>query len=707
VDAVRAGASGRATPRPSDSCPWCAEADDLRGVVVGLQTRLAELEAQIAKVEKERDDLKRRFLGRKSEKMPPVKDELKAGKEPTPDGNPEADPKAKPPRRRKKKWERQLQKLEQREVPHRVPPELRVCPNCGCDHLKPVGGGHRTSVLEVIPARILEVVHVQETLACPRPECDYIVRADGAQKVVEKGRYGASILAYVVLAKCSDSMPVYRLAKWFRRHGLDIPRSTLNDLLHYAAELLKPLAVRLLKIIAAHDVVQADETSMRVVKKGQCKNGFLWTFRADKLIGYVFSRDRSGETPRQILGGTQGTLVVDAHTGYNSVVDVDGRERAGCHAHLRRKVFEGREEASEAKELLGLILDLYRVEHEALERRIVGTKKHLKLRRKKSAPIRARMHAWLLAHKDSYPPKSRMAAAVRYGLNQWKALGQFLQNPRVPLDNNASERALRVAAIGRKNFLFVGNLSAGRNLAVLYSLIATCEANGVNPFEYLTDVLGRLGTHLNSRIDELLPQNWRPATRSNPNEQRSASTPEATADAVLAADEQASADAAATAPEAIGPHVNEPTSASAPEPTAPVADEPTSADARAATALEAITPQPARQNSPSPPETNPTGPDEMDCNASDSTPVVSAADRAAPDRNFNDAKKSLPPRSQDHASPAQRRSRSQSSAKPKPTRGREPRPAVGTSTSRATRVTRRHPSRAPPEVTSAGADTPG
>jgi transposase len=102
-----------------------------------------------------------------------------------------------------------------------------------------------------------------------------------------------------------------------------------------------------------------------------------------------------------------------------------------------------------------------------------------------------------------------MGAAVRYTLNQWEALGRFLDDARVPLDNNESESALRRVALGRKNFLFVGNEEAGGNLAGLYSLVATCEANDVNPVEYLADVMVRINEHPNSRIDELLPHNWR------------------------------------------------------------------------------------------------------------------------------------------------------------------------------------------------------
>jgi transposase len=109
-----------------------------------------------------------------------------------------------------------------------------------------------------------------------------------------------------------------------------------------------------------------------------------------------------------------------------------------------------------------------------------------------------------------------MGAAIRYALDQWEALTRFVDDERLPPDNNRSEAALRIAALGRRNFLFVGHEAAGRNLAALYTLVASCEASGKNPWAYLTDVLGRLDTHPAARIDELLPDRWEPATTTAP-----------------------------------------------------------------------------------------------------------------------------------------------------------------------------------------------
>ena len=132
------------------------------------------------------------------------------------------------------------------------------------------------------------------------------------------------------------------------------------------------------------------------------------------------------------------------------------------------------------------------------------------MRRARSRPIMDRLHAWLRAQQDQHPPKSPMGTAVRYALNNWTELTRFLDEARLPPDNNRSESALRIVALGRKNFLFVGHEEAGQNLAGLYSLVATCEANGVEPISYLTDVLGRVRSHPAKQLDELLPHKWRP-----------------------------------------------------------------------------------------------------------------------------------------------------------------------------------------------------
>jgi transposase len=213
----------------------------------------------------------------------------------------------------------------------------------------------------------------------------------------------------------------------------------------------------------------------------------------------------------EVLGETKGKLVADAYSGYNKVTAPGGRERAGCLAHLRRRFFDAQSAAPDAaKKAIGFILDVYRIERAVLDADLLGTPEHLEMRQTQSKAVMDEFRTWLHAEQGRHPPRGAMGEAIGYALGQWRPLMLFLTDPHLPIDNNASERALRVAALGRKNFLFVGTDEAGENLAGLYSLISTCEVNGVNPVSYLADVLLRVQTHQAATIDELLPHNWKP-----------------------------------------------------------------------------------------------------------------------------------------------------------------------------------------------------
>lgn len=476
-------------------CEWKERHEALAAEHHALAESLTSLQHEFEK-------LKRQLLGPKSEKMPRVADELRQGQK--------VDP-AETKRKRRERTDARARTLEKKTTVHAVPTGQRQCPQCGRTDLKPLGKGKDSVIYEYVPARFVAHRHVRETLACA---CGgHVVTAEGPTKWVEKSQYAPSFVASVITSKCADSIPLYRLEKELQRIGVPVARSTMGDLFHRAAQHLQPLVGRLEELVRTASIVRADETSKKVMAAKKCHTGFIWTFRArvpQPLISYRFAMSRSGETPRDFLGGTKGHLVVDGYSGYNDVVDVDGRTRVGCHAHLRRYFFDAKAAAPDvAGKALDFILGLYRVEHEAAQQGILGTKQHVELRRTRSAAIRDAMHAWLKEQQPHHAPKSPMGAAIRYAVNQWDALGAFLEDANIPLDNNESESALRRVALGRKNFLFVGNEAAGENLAGLYSLVATCEANDVNPVEYLTDVLVRVNEHPNSKLDELLPHLWR------------------------------------------------------------------------------------------------------------------------------------------------------------------------------------------------------
>jgi transposase len=493
---------------------YAARALDAAEKIIALQKdelrlkdgALAKQVEQIASIQGTVEKLQRQVFGQRSEKMPPVAEALR---------DPERAEAARIAalRTRRENAEKRRQ-LTTRKIEHRVREDQKTCPKCGGHDFSRLGGGEVTEMYELVPAKVERQLHVQEKLRCRCGEA--IITADPPAKVYDKARFGPNFMAQVVVSKCADSLPLYRQAKAYRRVGVQVDDSTLGQLFHRAAAATEPLAKRLLQIVSEKEIVLADETTQRVQARGKTRTAWLWSFIArdeaeKELISYVFSRSRSGETPLRVLGDTLGKLVADAYSGYNKVTLPGGRERAGCLAHLRRHFFEAQSAAPDlAKTAMGYILDVYRIERAALDADLLGTPGHLEMRQTQSRAVMDAFKAWLDLEQAQQPPKSPIGQAIAYAIGQWDALTLFLTDAHLPIDNNASERALRVAALGRKNFLFVGHDEAGENLAGLYSLIATCEANEVNPVDYLADVLLRVQTHPAARIDELLPQTWKP-----------------------------------------------------------------------------------------------------------------------------------------------------------------------------------------------------
>ncbi len=410
----------------------------LRQVVAEQAQEIGELKQQIAAVLAQMQSLERRVLGPKSEKMPPPAQELRRNES---DEDAEDRRLAALERRRERAALREklrCKSIWSRRIMSTAEDAACVRSVCGVAS-RPVGGGKETYLNENVPGYFVRQRHVQEKLACSCGE--YIVTADPPLRPIDKGLYGPAFISHLIVMKCSDSIPLYRLAKQYQRLGIPMARSTLTgSVSRGGGEAFEPLYRRLLALVARSDIVQADETWMKMQRPS--KRGFVWTFLSDDLIAYRFAAGRSGDTAHDVLGGTEGTLVVDAYTGYNRVTDVDGRTRAGCIAHVRRKFFDALQAGTvDARQALDLILEVYRVEHEARARNIIRSDEHLALRRTRSRAAMDHLRDWLFEQQGRHPPKSPMGEAVRYAVNQWNTLLAFLDDARIPVDNNASERA--------------------------------------------------------------------------------------------------------------------------------------------------------------------------------------------------------------------------------------------------------------------------
>ena len=470
-----------------------------------LQSLLRSLQQTVDALRKDNDELRRALYGQSRERVVPVEQEIRRKKKAEQSEEEREAARQKALQKRRDNAERRREQTACVEVDHSI--EETRCPGCGAD----VEAAHRlanetSEELEFIPARLVRRRHRRQRRVC---SCGCFLIAPPPPRVVEGGQYGPGLHAHVVVSKCVDSLPLERQAKRFACGGVHLSPSTLGDLFHRSADLLRPLYERMVEVVAQSPYVNGDETPLAVQARDKCRKGYMWVFIAPEpgLVTYAFSPSRSGQTPVRILGQSQGVLQVDGYTGYNQVTTPTGRVRAGCLAHGRRKFFAALGQSpAEADEALRMFRRLYEAEYAAAEQGILGTAAHGILRRTQSGALLEELHAWLLDQQPHHLPKG----AIGYMLNNWEAMTRFLDDPKIALDNNISERQLRLIALGRKNFLFVGNDGAGQNLAILQSLVSSCQANGVNPQDYLTAVLLRIGDHPQAQIDDLLPHNWRP-----------------------------------------------------------------------------------------------------------------------------------------------------------------------------------------------------
>ena len=480
------------------NCEWRDLALELQTKLTEQDAKLAALLSRVGEIEHQNALALKQIVGPKRERMPTPDDEAKKreGDKPVRGGYTN-------PKKRKKNAEA-LAALPTTIEPHPIADADRRCPHCG-DDVKPINMGDSSVEYDWVPGRLVRRVHFVEVGRCP---CKmHYARGPSPRRVREGCTYGPAFFAKLIVDKCADATPIYRVEKAMRRTGIPISRSTLNAIVLLGAEVLEPLHGVALEEMRIDPHLQADETSFRL--QTRAARPFVWTFLSPDITAYVFSESRSGDTAKEVLGGTKGSLTIDGFTGYNVVTDVDGRDRTGCWSHARRYLFDALATAPEARDGLDIILDLFMIERKAKSMNIVGTPAHHELRQRRSADVLERIRVWRDKSAANFEPKSPMGVALRYMRNQWPYLTAFLADPKIPIHNNASEAALRIVALARKNSLFFGTEEAGRRFMVLYSLIATCERHDVNPEVYLADVLIRIQDHPKQRLGELLPHRWK------------------------------------------------------------------------------------------------------------------------------------------------------------------------------------------------------
>jgi transposase len=411
-----------------------------------------------------------------------------------------------------KPFRRPLPEHLQREV-HTHLPGHEACPDCG-GRLRELGEDV-AEMLEYVRACFKVIRHVRPKLSCDA--CDRIVQAPAPSRPIDRGLAGPGLLAHVLVSKYADHQPLYRQSEIYAREGVDLDRSTLAGWVGATSELLAPLVEAVRDHVMSASKLHADDTPVPVLApgNGRTKIGRLWTYvRDDRPSGdttapavwFAYSPDRKGENPRQHLKLYQGALQADAYAGFQHLYEGGTIVEVACWAHARRKFHEIHiaHPSPTTTEAIERIAALY-----AIEREIRGSTPEIRktVRQARAKALLDSMHTWLEAALAKLSRKSDTAAAIRYGLSRWRALTRYVDDGQLEIDNNAAERALRVVALGRKNFLFAGSNAGGERAAAIYSLLGSAKLNGLDPEIYLQHVLERIADHPISRINELLPWN--------------------------------------------------------------------------------------------------------------------------------------------------------------------------------------------------------
>ena len=410
--------------------------------------------------------------------------------------------------------------LPRKRIEHDIDPADRICDRCGEE--KTLIGMEKSEQLEYIPASFVVNEHIYLKYAC-KPCEDGVVTADRPSRPIEKGLPGPGLLAHVTTSKYSDHLPLARQENIFRRHGVEISRSTQCDWMRAGAQLLLPLYESMKKEVLCSKVVQTDDTPVPVRDRYLAKTrpGRLWVYRGDEghpytVYDYTASRKRDG--PASFLSDFKGYLQADAYGGYDGIYATKDVKEVACWAHARRKFVDAQStDSARAVNAVARIRLLYDVEEEAKDR---SPTERYALRQERSKPTLEAFESWLREEHRTVLPKSPIGEAIAYALSNWQALIRYTEDGDLSIDNNGAERALRSIAVGRKNWLFCGSDRGGETASVLYSFTQSAKRHRLDPFAYLRDVFDRINDIPMSRLTELLPDRWK-AIRDQPAEQAS------------------------------------------------------------------------------------------------------------------------------------------------------------------------------------------
>ena len=411
--------------------------------------------------------------------------------------------------------------LPHEEVIHDIPEEEKVCA-CGC---KLTRIGEETSKqLHIERPKFKVIVNVRPKYVCKQCEgtadenSPTVKIAPVPPQIIPKSFATAALLAYIIIAKFIDALPLYRQESQFSRLGIDLPRATMANWMIRVADRCQPLIPLLRQEIRSGPLINADETILQVLNEPNRKNttkSYAWIFRGgskeNPAVIFEYHPTRAGKAARDFLKDYKGYVQSDGYSGYNALEEIDGITLCGCWAHARRKFVDviktdkaskksGKMRAADIA--LKHIKKLYAIEKEAKK---MTAEERFQLRQEKAKPVLVNFGLWLRETYPKTPPKGELGKAIYYSLQQWQRLNVYLEDGRLRPDNNLAENAIRPFVVGRKNWLFSGSPAGAHASATLYSLVETAKLNKLEPYTYMRYLLEKIPVTNDENFKELLP----------------------------------------------------------------------------------------------------------------------------------------------------------------------------------------------------------
>lgn len=384
-------------------------------------------------------------------------------------------------------------------------PGPTTCVCCG-ESLTEIGQD-RSERLEYVPGHYVALVSVRTKRACQACPGEGVVTQPAPPFGLQRSKYADGLVAKVLVDKYADNIPLRRQVKRFKREGVDVPIASLCRLVTASAELLKHVVTVIADELRDGPFLQGDDTGLPILDgpHNDRINGALWVYTDGDQAVFEASKTHEGRHAAIFLDGFEGVFLPDGASTYNEACRPEGIARAGCWAHARRKFFDARHTHPGAFIALRRIRELFLWERDAWQLDAEG--RH-RLRQERAGPWLVDFRAWVEEQLRSAEPRGAWHGALQYVINQWDRLVVFVDDANVPIHNNESERALRGPVTGRKNWLFAGSEGGAAAAAVHFTIVHCCMNAGVDPFDYLRDVLHRLPDATPSILLQLTPKAW-------------------------------------------------------------------------------------------------------------------------------------------------------------------------------------------------------